>query len=119
MKKFRLKPEAVPFFKKDLATSILTYDFWETIGIDINALEEVNEPYIVYGHANIKENYSSSSLAGWSEKDGSKFHFTIHFPGVKFMENDKFSNGKTVRTLMDKIQRNIDNFYSDFTIDKN
>ncbi len=113
MKKYRLKPEAVQFFQEKYATAIYTYDTWEKLGIDIIALEEVQDCYLVFGHESKKENYTSSSLGGWDEK-GSRFNFTIHFPGVKFMEHDKFSKGKPVRELMNKIQRNIDNFYSDF-----
>lgn len=113
MTKYRLKPEAVKFFKDKYATKILSYNEWESIGVDVIALEEVQDCYLVFGHESKRETYSSSSLSGWDEK-GSKFHFTIHFPSTKHKEHDEFSKGKPVRELMNRIQRNIDNFYSDF-----
>jgi hypothetical protein len=111
MKKYRLKPEAVQFFKEKYATAIYTYDTWESVGVDMIALEEVQDAYLTFGH---KTSEISSSLSGWDANKGSHFLFTIHFPSTKFMEHDKFCNGKIVRELMNKIQRNIDNFYSDF-----
>lgn len=112
-KKFRLKPEAVAFFKSDLATRIQDLTDWTKYHIDENALEEVQEPYLIFGHESKRENYSSSSLGGWDEK-GSKFHFTIHFPSTKYNEHDKFSKGKITRKLMDIIQRDCDRFFEDF-----
>lgn len=113
MKKYRLKPEAVPFFKKDLATNILDWDVWtKQYNVDDNALEEVQEAYISYGHSNHKKN--GASLAGWDGDNGSHFHFTVVFPSAKFKEHDQFSNGKVIRVLMNNIQRCVDNFYTDF-----
>lgn len=116
MKKFRLKKEATPFFKERLATSIQTYDFWEKMGIDHLALEEIEDAYISYGHESKRSELSSSTLSGWDDK-GSRIHFTIHFPSVKMSEHDKFTNGKCIRGLMDRIQSSIDRFYSDFAND--
>lgn len=110
MKNFRLKKEAVQFFHKDLATSICEFDFWKKKGVDINALEEVEEMYIKYGH---KTSENSSSLSGWDEK-GTHFHFTIYFPSTKWMEHDKFVNGKITRELMNEIQSEINDFYVRF-----
>lgn len=109
--KYRLKPEAVPFFKKDLSTSIYDLSTWKQYQVDVEALEKVEDTYIKYG---IPMSKSGDSLSGWSEKDGAHFHFTIHYPSVKYCEYDKFSNGKHTRELMNKIQNTINYFYSDF-----
>jgi len=39
MKNYRLKKEAVQFFKKDLATTICTMDTWNKYGVDTTALD--------------------------------------------------------------------------------
>lgn len=118
MKKYRLKTEAVKFFQEKYATKVLDFADWQKIGVDENALEEVGQAHIVYGHESQRgsgdQAYKTSSLSGWGD-DSSRFHFTIHFPSVKFMEHDKFANGKVVRELMNKFQRSIDSFYQDFT----
>ncbi len=109
MKNFRLKKEAVKYFKEKHATSIYSFDTWDELGVDEKALEEVEEMYIKYGHQS-KTIENASTLCGWDEK-GSHFHFTICFPSVKHCEHDKFSQGKPVRKLMNKMQRNINDFY--------
>lgn len=114
MKKYRLKKEAVQYFKDSLATSIEYLNDWNKIGVDLKALEEVEEPYITFGHKDLSN--KSATLSGWNEK-GSHFHFSIIFPSVKFHEHDKFSKGRNTRELMNKIQYQIDNFYDNFTID--
>jgi len=111
MQQYRLKKEAVPFIKEAHATSIYPFDTWNQLGIDIKALELVKDPFITYG---IKTTDKSSSLSGWAADDGSHFHFTIHFPSVKYREHDKFGKGRQTRDLMDRIQRVIDNYYIDF-----
>lgn len=111
MAKYRLKPEAVKFFKEKHATTIYDPLTWEEMGVDMNALEKVEEAYISHG---IKSGPNSSSLGGWNEKDGTRFEFTIHFPSVKWMEHDKFTDGKMTRDLMNKIQSKINDFYSQF-----
>lgn len=111
MKNYRLKSEAVPFINEKHATNIYPMDTWDSLGIDINALEEVKPTYLKLGHAYYDN--SGSTLGGW-DKEGAKFHFTIHFPGVKHCEYDKFSKGKMIRNLMDIIQSDLDSFYSDF-----
>jgi hypothetical protein len=113
MNKYRLKPEAVPFFKESIATHILSLEDWSFYNVERQALEEVKDVYLTYGHKD-KEN-KSSSLGGWGKDDGTHFYFTIHFPSVKFSENDKFSNGKVVRELMDKIQRHLNYFQAEYT----
>lgn len=110
MKKYRLKKEAVKFFHESLATAIEPLHEWESKGIDKNALDEVEPLRIEYG---IPLKSNGNSLNGWDEK-GSRFHFTLIFPSVKFYEHDKFHNGKIIRNLMDKIQLELNYFYSEF-----
>ncbi|RZJ33753.1 MAG: hypothetical protein EOO51_12665 [Flavobacterium sp.] len=111
MKQYRLKKEAVRFFNEKHSTTIQTFDYWDRLGVDDKALEIVEDAFISYGH---KTSDISSSLSGWSADDGSKFHFTLHFPSVKFMEHDKFSKGKPVREMMDKIQKHVNYFFAEF-----
>jgi len=117
MKNYRLKPEAVEFFKENHATSIYPYDTWEGLGVDVKALEEIEEAFLTYGHKD--KNNIGSSLSGWDDEKGSHFHFTVHFPNTKMREHDKFSKGRILRGLMNKIKRNIDSFYTDFVNDSN
>jgi len=56
----------------------------------------------------------SYDLGGWSTNEGSRFHFTIHFPSIKFREHDKLNNGKITRDLMNQIQKNVNSFYSNY-----
>ena len=111
MKKYRIKKEAVPFILEKHATRVYDLGTWESIGIDINALEEVKPAHISFG---IKTGENSANLGGWSKENGAEFEFTIHFPSVSFYEYDKFSKGRVTRELMDRIQRQIDNFYYGF-----
>ena len=118
MKKFRLKPEAVPFFKEGISTSILNWDEWEKLNIDMNALEEVEPVYVTYGHkGKIKSDVQVNDLSGFNE-NGSRFLFTIHFPSTKFYEHEKFNDGRNVRELMNSIQHRLNDFYSKFNEDK-
>lgn len=111
MKKYRIKEEAVPFINENHVTSIYPLDKWDELGIDINALEQVEEAYISYG---IKTSEIGSSLSGWDKK-GAHFHFTIHFPSVTYAEHDKFNKGRSVRELMDRIQRDVTYYYEQFS----
>lgn len=114
MKKYRLKKEAVPFFKESLANDIYDWETWQSLQVDDKALEEVGDPFIKYGHwYKLESGTPAGVTSGW-DKEGSHFHFTIHFPSVKFGQHDKFSNGRVVRGLMDRIQSIIDNHYRDF-----
>ena len=112
MKNYRLKKEAVQFFQEKYATSIQPFDVWKNAGVDEKALEEVEDAYLAYGHQD--RNNKSSSLGGWDKDNGQYFHFTVNFPSVKWLEHDKFSNGKVIRELMNRIQQNINYFYQDF-----
>lgn len=108
--KYKLKKEAVQYFHEKYASSVYEIGTWEGIGIDVKALEEVKPAYISYG---IKTSNIGSSLSGWDE-NGSHYHFTINFPSMKMHEHDKFSKGRYIRKLMDKIQKEVDYFYLDF-----
>lgn len=110
MRKYRLKKEAVPFFKDKCATAILPFDTWHNMQVDTQALEEVEDAYVTAG---IKYTENASSLSGWDEK-GSHFHFTIVFPSMKFKEFDEFAKGAISRELMDRIQSNVNNFYEKY-----
>jgi stress-induced morphogen len=117
MKRYRLKKEALAFFKEDLATNVMELHAWkENYHVDEKALEEVKPAYVTFG---FKEN-NGSTLSGWSNKDhnrehvGSHFHFTVHFPSTSFQEHDKFAQGRVVRELMDRIQSDLDQFYVKF-----
>lgn len=111
MKRYRLKPEAVPFFKEGIANSIYDMETWKKLQVDLKALEEVEECFITYGHRNKDD--SGAICCGWNEK-GSHFHFTLNFPSMKYREHDAFSNGKMIRELMDDIQRCVNRFYDQF-----
>jgi len=115
MKKYRLKKEAVPFVLEKHATSIYCLDTWNSIGIDIKALEEVEPAYITYGR---KLSEKSETLGGWGKDDGATFEFTIHFPSINFHEHDKFSKGRVTRELMGKLQSQINYFYDQFLENK-
>lgn len=41
MSMWRLKKDAVPFFKQELATTVKDFDFWSKLGLDQNAIEKV------------------------------------------------------------------------------
>jgi hypothetical protein len=111
MKKFRLKKDAVKFFKADLSTEINDFDFWNRKNVDPEALEEVEDCYISYG---IASSETSRNTAGWSDGKGSRFHFTLNFPSHKFHEYDQFSKNKMTRELMNKIQKVANDFYLGF-----
>ena len=119
MKKYRLKKEAVPFFKKELACAVNDWETWtKTYNVDTSAIEEVEDCFITYGF----KDGLGTSIAGWGNPDsntdknkiGSYFHFTIHFPSMKYYEHDKFTNGKMSRELMNRIQNAINQFYDSF-----
>lgn len=124
----RLKKEARPFFKEDLAERTLSYDQWHNYyHMDENALEEVEEVYITYG-AKRYSKYSTSGttndLGGWANPDndeykkngqaGGRFCFTIHFPSMKWEEHDKFSRGRLIAGLIDRIQKEADWYFKQF-----
>lgn len=117
---YRLKPDAVPFFKEDLKTAVLDWDTWtETYNVDPEAIEEVKPCYITYGHESIIDGRHSSSLSGWAKGEGSHFHFTLNFPSMKMREHDEFTKGNTIRGLMDAIQNTVNNFYIKFAEENN
>lgn len=109
---YRLKKEAVPFFKDKLATSIMGFDCWSRLNVDMSALEEVELIRIEYGHEN--ENKTGSSLSRWQGDYGGEFRFTIRFPSMKHKEYDTFSKGKVIRGLMNEIQEVVNEFQEQF-----
>lgn len=118
MKNYRLRKDAMPFFKAKHATSIMPLDEWEALQVDTSALELIEAVRVDYGH----ERGNATDLCGWSAPDhkdhGTTFRFTINFPSVKWQEHDKFSNGRMVRELMDKIQGEVNDFYERFVNDE-
>lgn len=111
---YRLKPDAVPFFRNNLKTAVLDWDTWtKTYNVDPEAIEEVKPCYLTYGHESTRDGVRGSSLCGW-DKDGSHFNFTLNFPSMKMREHDEFTKGNTMRTLMDAIQNTVNNFYLKF-----
>ncbi len=103
MKKYRLKKEATPFFKEKLAKEINDFNVWtEHYHVDENALEEVEDVVIVCGHK--FEDGNGASLGGWDSKNGSGLKFTIGFPSLCLYDNDRFTKGRSVRELMDRLQ---------------
>jgi len=117
MKKYRLKKEAVPFFNKKYATAIYDFDVWEKQGVDVVALEEVKDVFITYGHQSLAQETTYTSTCGWGSDKGSKFHFTINFPSMSFKNHDTFSNGKLVRELMNKIEKEMNSYFVEFNND--
>ena len=119
MKRFRLKTEAVKFFKKELSCRIYDLDTWtKTYNVDESALELVEDCFISYG----REDKIGSSLCGWGNPDnekrkthiGAHFCFTLHFPSMKYKEYDEFQKGEITRKLMNLIQNNVNQFYNEF-----
>lgn len=110
MKNYRLKIEALPFFKEDFATAIKPFDFWDEKNIDTKALEEVEDVHVTFG---IPTNEFSSLLGGW-DKEGAHFHFTLNFPFVKYEDYPKIKRDEAIRGLMDLIQQQANQFYNDF-----
>lgn len=111
MSKYRLKKEAIPFFNDKLSTAICDWHVWNEYHVDDKALEEVEEVYIDYG---IKTSDTGSTLSGWKNGEGSELRFTIKFPSMKHYEYDKFTKGKMVRELMNRIQNVANGFADEF-----
>lgn len=114
MKHYRLKKEAVPFFAEKIVTKVLSLDEWENYNVEFKALEEVKPVYLTCGIPMRDGDDSAKLSSGWNEK-GSRFHFTVNFPSVKFREHDKFNKDRMVRDMMNRIQQSIDDFYLNFS----
>lgn len=106
MKKYRLKKEAIPFINERYATNISSFERWESIGIDINALEEVEPPHISYGINN--------SLCGWNAENGAQFHLTVNFPSIKWKEYDEFSKGRMVADFIRRLEDTANEYMTNF-----
>lgn len=117
MKKYRLKKEALPFFKNELRNKIEYLHEWDKHKVDVYALEEVEPVHIMYGHSNESQNYNYTSLSGWDEK-GTKLHFTIVFPSFDFRQNDVFTKGASIRDLMNEMQELVNEFVDEFNLEK-
>lgn len=80
MKKlFRLKREAVPFFKDIYTTDVGSWETWMARGISENALEELPKVYMSYGH----KDGNHTSLCSHEWKDSSaKFKFELNITDV-------------------------------------
>jgi hypothetical protein len=111
---YRLKKEAVPYFKDELATRIYSGETWKSYHVDKKALEQVEDAYI---EAGIKAS-TVDNFCGWRADTnldrGSTFCFSIRFPSMKFEEYAKFSKGKIMRELMNRMQNEINTFYRGF-----
>lgn len=113
MKIYRVKKQAVPFINEKYVSKVYDLETWEKIGLDINALEQVEPAYISYGIKS-EDNSSLSTTSGWSAKNGSKFCFTINFPSLEYLEYNKFCKERNIRDLMDKIQNFLNNHMTQF-----
>ncbi len=101
MKKFRLKRDAVPFFNEKYAAEVQEFYVWESWKIDINALEEVENVFMTYGH---KTSKNATSLCEWGNKDGAKFFFTLHLPTMNKRQYENFKQPKAIRQFMNDCQ---------------
>lgn len=117
MKQYRLKKEAYPFFSDKVSKEIASMAFWIKQNVNETALEEVEDINVSYGHVHHDFESKHTSLAGWSQ-DGSRLHFTINFPSIKFVEHDKFTKGRHIRDLMNIIQEDVNQFYINFLMNE-
>lgn len=126
----RLKKEARPFFKEELARKIMNFDEWKDYKVDENALEEVEEVFITYGNKRYSK-YSSNvseDLGCWCNPENDEYKkngtagatlcFSIHFPSCKWEEHDRFMKGRMVAGLMDRLQSAADNYFKQFVADE-
>lgn len=111
MKKYRLKKEAIPYFRTKLATTIWDYSQWQEIGVDNVALEEVEPCHIEYGH---RTGSDTKRLSGFDSDDGGRFRFTIVFPSMKHKEYNEFSKGKLMGDLMRHMQELANRYFEDY-----
>jgi len=69
MENYRLKKEAVKFFKECHATRIYPLDTWKKMEVDMNALEKVEDCHLCYGR---KMGDTGATLNGWSQEKGGR-----------------------------------------------
>lgn len=110
MKLYKLKKEAVPFFKDEYKSIIKPLEVWARNRIEIQALQEVPPVYLTFGFKKGESNY----LCGWDSKDGgeSHFHFTIHVPLCTHNEHEDFKSSGCIRVLMDKLTPIIEDHFN-------
>ena len=115
MKNYRLKKEAVPFFKEKHATKIYPLETWESLQVSTNALEEVEDAFVEYGQSSGEK---CSRLSGWNKENGQELYFTLKFPSMNYKEHDEFTKGEMIRDLMNSIQNQVNYFYQKFNNDR-
>ena len=116
MEKYRLKPEAIPYFSDNLAKKIESFSFWKNHNVDLNALEEIKEFYIESGHYSIR-NKDAKHIQGWTsgnfDTDGipyAEFHFTARINGIENIDYNLI-NGKDIRILMNDFEEVLGYWY--------
>ena len=82
MKKYRLKDNLRQYFTEELAYKIKPLIFWECRNIAAASLEEVEEPYVIYG--SLTDDPNVNRLNSWSETDGRRYEFSIFVPAERF-----------------------------------
>ncbi len=127
----RLKKAARPFFKEELARSVMNFDDWKELNVDENALEEVEEVFITYGNKRYSK-YSGGNiyeeLGMWANPDNDEYKkngeagailcFSMHFPSCTWEDHDKFMKGRMVAGLMDRLQSAADDYFKQFVSDE-
>lgn len=128
----RLKKEARPFFKEELARSVMDFDNWKELKVDENALDEVEEVFITYGNKRYPKYASYENIyeefGMWCNPDNDEYKkngeagatlcFSMHFPSCKWEEHDRFMKGRMVAGLMDRLQTEADNYFKQFVSDE-
>ena len=112
--KYRLKKEARQFFDKKYHDKINNLKQWNSYGIPIQVLNEVERVYIDYGHDRLSEkgDVKSSSLSGWESKqkdsDGQAHYcFTVKVQDISRVTNEKVEACK----LLDEIQKVLNKYF--------
>lgn len=105
MKKYRLKEEAVPFFKDKLKNHIGDWTYWEDYNVDGKALEEVEDAYVEYG---IKDKNGTGHLSGWSENNGA---FIFEYGNNATYSFSEYTSGLAVN-LKDSVSYQTKNSYN-------
>lgn len=109
MKNYRLRKECRKYFNNGLHDKIENIHYWYDKHISKDALQEVGDVYLTYGHMD----KNTTHLCGHSnlnnDDKGSHFFFTINFPFHNNKDYHTFKN-TSLELLMDNIQQTIDVF---------